>query len=223
MSRRMIVCYIFCIVFFSTAAIGQQDKPKAENLLPLEPLRYSFVFTEGEREGEKMQLALEKLKEGMWQLQLGNLFVAEIFHDRQGDLRLGQITSPQKNTIIKFQPAILLIPEPIPFDAEIGQQVQVKVIDMKTSEITQQAMVSHRLKSITRTKFYTPAGIYEGYQVQIEQQGSFGMAMLKVDFSGGFVPNYGLVHAYLSYNLNKPLFFGSTETYITELTEPLNE
>lgn len=169
------------------AAFGQQNKPKAENPLPLKPIQRAFLFTEGKREGEKLQLRLERIKKGnVWQLQLGDLIVAEIFSDQQGDLRLLQINDPKENTVITYEPAILLIPATIHPNVDVGQRVQATVIDLKTREISHQAMVSHRLKSIVQTYFYTPAGKYEGYQVQIEQEGSFGMTMLKADFYGGF-------------------------------------
>ena len=207
-----------------TAAIAQQPEMQVgATLMPLEPRQHQVVFTEGEREGERARLQLQQDQGNEWKLQLGDIADIVLFRDNNGDLLLRKIISYEEKNITTYSPPIIVIPANIRPGVDIGQQSQVKIVDMETNKTSHQAIISHNLRSISRRTFYTPAGIYKGYEVQFEQRGSFDMAIVEVDFTGGFVDGAGLVYAQLDYRVDKPMFFGGKHTYVLKLAKPITQ
>ncbi len=215
---------VFCLGCWSNAAGEPRDASSAEKLFPLKSRQRPFVFTEGKREGERMPLRLNRKKEGKrWRLQLGDLFAAVLFRDSNGDLRLKEITKLKEHMRISYHPAVSLISAVVRPDIVVSQQVETRVTDTRTGEVSYQTLMTHRMPPVSRATFKTPAGDYDGLLVQVEQEGTFGLATVTARFAGGFVPGAGLVHAQLDYIVDKPLFFGSAGMHIVELAEPFGD
>lgn len=217
---RIVLLCAFCLSCPPPAAGEPRNAPTAADLFPLTPRERAFQFTEGEREGERMPLRLTRREQKHeWELRLGDLIVAALFRDSNGDLRLKRITHRKSHTRISYRPAVTLIPATVRPDVAVEQQVETRVTDAQTGEASYQSAMTHRLFSVSRATFTTPAGKYDGFQAQVEQKGTFGPATVTARFAGGFLPGAGLVHIRLEYTVDKPLIFGSAGAHIVELAE----
>lgn len=216
--------FFIALLFFpaGATAVFAETMPSSTSLLPLESSQRAMVFTEGEYEGESMDMTLRQEEDpGVWLLKIGELLEAELLRNDDGDLVLRRIKSPEEQRVISYSPPVILLPASLRPEISIDQEVETTVVDTKTGETEYQTSVTHTLHAPSRTTFYTPGGSYSGYQVDISQQGSFGLSTLEASFSAGFVTEAGLIHANLTYTTDKPLFFGDRHSHIVELAEPL--
>jgi len=216
--------FFVALLFFPAhaAAASAEAMPSSTSLLPLENCRRSMVFTEGKYEGESMEMTLRQTEDpGVWLLKIGALLEAELLRNDGGDLVLRSITSPREQSVIDYSPPVILLPAALRPELSIDQKVKTTVIDTETGETEYRTSIAHTLHAPSRTTFYTPGGSYSGYQVDISQQGTFGLSTLEASFSAGFVTGSGLIHANLTYTTDKPLFFGDRHSHIVEIAKPL--
>ncbi len=217
---RIILIALLFLPAGATAVFAETTS--ATSLLPLESSQRTMVFTEGEHEGDSIDMSLRQTEDsGVWLLRIGELLEAELQRNDDGDLVLRRIESPKEQKVIGYSPPVIFLPASLGPETSIDQEVETTVVNRQTGETEYQTSVTHTLHAPTPTTFDTRGGSYSGYQVDISQQGTFDLSTLEAGFSAGFVKDSGLIYANLTYTADKPLFFGDGHSHTVEIAEPL--
>jgi hypothetical protein len=197
----------------------------AEQLWTLKQRTKEFKITEGPEEGKRVKMTLrsDKDNEKRWILCFGDLAVLHLERREAGDLWLHRIEIPLHDKRIDYKQPVTLIPAQIRPSLALIEKTEASVIDMKTGGVVHTGPLRHHLKEIYLSTFYTPAGTYKGFKIEIHEHLSLTFAELYLDFAVGFAPKHGIVYVYLNYTLDRMRFFGSTETHIAKLAEPLEK
>ncbi len=192
---------------------------EAEELFPLVPGESTFEVVDGDGEGRQVVLELSSADgEGRWELRFGDYNILHLVRLRDGSVLLTRLDVLTEGQTVLYEPPVVLLPHSIVPDRTWSASGRARILNRETQEVVQKGEYQHRVLPITRERFATPAGDYQGFLVAIEQTIDLeSPAVIRLWLDCGFMPGKGLVKRSMKFVVDKPLWFGSTTRRTAEL------
>lgn len=192
---------------------------EAGELFPLGPGKSTFEVVDGDGKGRQAVLELRAVDgAGRWEVRFGDYNILHLVELPDGSVLLTGLDVLTQGQIVRYEPPVVLLPNRIVPDRTWNASGGARVVDRETQEVVHQGEYQHRVMHITRERFATAAGDYEGFLVPIEQTIDLeAPAVIRLWLELGFVPGEGLVKRSMKFVIDKPLWFGSTTRRTAEL------
>ncbi|WP_290784998.1 hypothetical protein [Halomonas sp.] len=202
-----------------TSASTVQEIEAAE-LFPLAPGESMFEVVDGDGEGRRVVLELIAADgEGRWEVRFGDYNILHLSELPDGSVLLTGLDVLTQGQTVLYEPPVVLLPGRIVPDRTWSASGRATVVNRETQEVEHTGEYQHRVMPITRERYATPAGDYDGFLVPIEQTIDLeAQAVIRLWLDLGFFPGKGLVKRSMKFVVDKPLWFGSTTRRTAELT-----
>ena len=205
---RLIV--VFFSVLFATLTLATPSPPSAPmrvtmaQLIPLTGSQKEFKIIEGKDQGRLVPLTFQSdpSDERKWQLRFGDY--GRIFlRSSSGALIMDRLELFKSNSYIVYEPALRVLPSEIE-SAGVVRRTGYKMFSIESGKLKRAGPVTHSVKRITRSQFTTPAGLLDGYQIEIEHQMDMEYySQLFLTVSLGCSLDDGLIYGSAQYRLKK--------------------
>ncbi len=192
---------------------------EAAELFPLVPHESTFVVVDGDGEGRQVPLELRAAEgEGRWEVRFGDYNILHLSELRDGSVLLTGLDVLTEGQSVLYEPPVVVLPNRIVPDRTWSASGRATVVNRETREVEHTGEYQHRVMPITRERYSTPAGEYEGFLVPIEQTIDLeAPAVIRLWLDLGFFPGKGLVKRSMKFVVDKPMWFGSTTRRTAEL------
>lgn len=192
---------------------------EAGELFPLVPGESTFEVVDGDGEGRQVVLELSVADgEGRWEVRFGDYNIFHLSELRDGSVLLTGLDVLTQGQTVRYEPPVVLLPNRIVPDRTWSASGRATVVNRETQEVVYTGEYQHRVMPITRERYATPAGDFEGFLVPLEQTIDLeAQAVIRLWLDLGFVPGKGLVKRSMKFVVDKPMFFGSTTRRTAEL------
>ncbi|MDR9438938.1 MAG: hypothetical protein RI841_05490 [Halomonas sp.] len=203
----------------SVPPVSTVPEVEAGELFPLVPGESTFEVVDGDGEGRQVVLEQRSVDgEGRWEVRFGDYNILHLSVLRDGSVLLTGLDVLTKGQTVLYEPPVVLLPNRIVPDRTWSASGGATVVNRETREIVYTGEYQHRVMPITRERYATPAGDYEGFLVPIEQTIDLeAQAVIRLWLDLGFFPGKGLVKRSMKFVVDKPLWFGSTTRRTAEL------
>ncbi|MDR5893492.1 hypothetical protein QC820_11785 [Halomonas mongoliensis] len=193
---------------------------EAEELFPLVPSESTFEVVDGDGEGRQVVMEMSSADgEGRWEVRFGDYNILHLSKLRDGSVLLTGLDVLTHGQTVQYEPPVVLLPHRIVPDRSWSASGRATVVNIETREVEHTGEYQHRVMPITRERYVTPAGDYEGFLVPLEQTIDLeAQAVIRLSLDLGFFPGKGLVKRSMKFVVDKPLFFGSTTRRTAKLT-----
>ncbi len=222
--RAMLIGVGLCTAGATLAETSAPPAPtvqevEAGDLFPLVAGEHTFEVVDGDGEGREVVLELSSADgEGRWELRFGDYNILHLVELQDGSVRLTGLDVLTQGQNVLYEPPVVLFPDRIVPDQTWSASGRATVVDRETQEVVHNGEYQHRVLPITRERFATPSGDYEGFLVPIEQTVDLeAPAVIRLWLDLGFFPGKGLVKRSMKFVVDKPLWFGSTTRRTAEL------
>ncbi len=156
--------------------------------------------------------------EGGWELRFGDCNILHLLELGDGSVLLTGLGVLTQGQTVLYEPPVVLLPNTIVPNRTWSASGRATVVNRETQEVIHKGEYRHRVVPITRARFSTPAGDYEGFLVPIEQTVDLeAPAVIRLWLDLGFFPGKGLVKRSMKFVVDKPMWFGSTTQRTAEL------
>ncbi|MBN1240633.1 MAG: hypothetical protein JXB36_19170 [Gammaproteobacteria bacterium] len=223
-AQALLIGVGFCAVaspFAQTPAppISTVHEIEAEKLFPLVPATSTFEVVDGDGEGRQVELELSSADgKGSWELRFGDYNILHLLEPGDGSVLLTRLDVLTEGEAVLYEAPVVLLPDRIVPNRTWSASGRATIVDIETQEVVHRGEYQHRVLPITRERFVTPAGDYEGFLVPIEQTIDLeSPAVIRLWLDTGFFPGKGLVKRSMKFVVDKPLWFGSTTRRTAEL------
>lgn len=204
---------------------GKDQVMHPEHLFPLNQRKRTFRFTDGEKLDERLQLSLHRApdeKPGQWVLEFSDLSTIYLSVDA-GRVMIKRLDLLPEGRAVEYDPPVRMLPAEIRPDVRIEEVSKAKIYDLETGELERKGTVRHEVQFASRSSFTTDVGVFEGYRIPIEQEINVPWASVRLELTGGYVPEVGLVYRRVDYTQSTLGFFGETIRQTAVLAEELSE
>ncbi|WP_168017133.1 hypothetical protein [Halomonas salinarum] len=193
---------------------------EAAELFPLVPYESTFEVVDGDGEGRQVRLELSSADgEGRWEVRFGGYNILHLSELRDGSVLLTGLDVLTQGQTVLYEPPVVLLPNRIVPNRTWSASGKATVANIETREVEHRGEYQHRVMPITRERYVTPAGDYEGFLVPFEQTIDLeAQAAIRLSLDLGFFPGKGLVKRSMKFVVDKPLWFGSTTRRTAVLT-----
>lgn len=213
-ARALLIGISLCtggVLLAETPSLSTVRQIEAEELFPLVPGESRFEVVDGDGKGRQVVLELSSAEgEGRWEIRFGDYNIIRLLERPDGSVLLTGLDLLTKGQTVLYEPPVVLLPSRIVPDRTWSASGRATVIDGET-QVTHEGEYQHRILPITRERYATPAGDYEGFLVPIEQTIDLeAPAVIRLWLDLGLFPGEGLVKRSTKLVIDKPLWFGST-------------
>jgi len=222
--RRIAGLVLALAVCLSTPALaGIALAPQAGSLSQLIPLTTwdkQFKITEGKDRGRVVALTLrrDQDKNGSWYLTFGDYAGVVLSNSGRG-LMVDRLDLFKSHSQIVYEnPLPILTPEIIDGRAR-RLQVGFKMFDAETGRLKRSGRVTHWVKRVSPSRFDTPAGVIDGYFLEIDHRMDMPYAQLQMALGLGCRLDEGPVFGSGLYTLTKLGIFTESKTAAAALTK----
>jgi hypothetical protein len=203
--------FIFAVtLFLSTAPLAgiaaQLPQPlhvTASNLIPLTSSRKEFKIIDGKDQGRLVPLSFQadSTDEKRWKLSFGDYGRISL-RTRLGALIMDRLDLFKSNSFIVYEPELHVLPEEIA--GAVVRQTGYKMFSAETGNLKRTGRVTHSVKRISRSQFSTPAGLIDGYYIEMEHKMDMEYhSQLLLTVGLGCRLDDGLVYGSAHYKLRK--------------------
>jgi hypothetical protein len=221
--RRSLFAIAFLGALFPLSGIApSQRQISYTQFLPLATWQKQFQIIEGKDRGRVVPFVFERdAADGkIWSLTFGDYARAMLRRDADGGLILDRLDLIKAKDYIVYDPPLPLFPS----EGGAGpalRETNYKMYSAETGRLKRSGRATHEIKRVLPWKFSTPAGIIDGYYVEIEH----GMDMeyhshLQMTLGLGCRLDEGPIYGSSHYNLKKLGVFTETKTAVAALAKP---
>lgn len=223
-ARTLLIGVSLCtagVLVAETAALPDSTVADVEagQLFPLIPGESTFEVVDGDGEGRQVVLELRPADgENRWEVQFGDYNILHLLEHRDGSVLITGFDVLTEGQTVLYEPPVVLLPNRIVPDLTLSASGRAMIVNRETQELMHKGEYQHRVLPITRERYVTPAGDYEGFLVPIEQTIDLeSPVVIRLWLDLGFFPGKGLVKRSMKFVVDKPLWFGSTTRRTSEL------
>lgn len=183
-------------------------------LIPFANWQKQFKITDGKDRGKLVPLILRNgagPQEG-WQLNFGDYAGVWLRNDTMGALMLERLELFKSRSFIVYEPALPILARDIRSGIAIARHASFKMYDRDTGKLKRTGRATHLVKRVSRSQFETPAGLIDGYYIEIEHRMDMQFAQLYMSLGLGCRLDEGPVYGSGRYTLRKLGIFSETKT-----------
>jgi hypothetical protein len=204
----IVVQFFLCVstpaLVNSEALRARQDVSLAE-LIPLSSWEKQFAITEGKDRGKTVPLTLERdpLIAGRWNLSFGDYAGIVMQHDADHGLVMQRLNLFKSRSYIVYEPALPILTVRVARANSVPREANFKMFDRETDKLKRAGRVTHLVKRVSPWRFDTPAGLIDGYYIDIHHRMDMPYAQLEFSLGIGCRVDDGPIFGSGQYTLTK--------------------
>ncbi len=206
---RISVFFLGLLIATATfAGITPQSLPEhitAAELIPLTSSQKEFKIIDGKDQGRLVPLTVQADPgdEKRWRLSFGDYGRISL-HSSAGALIMDRLDLLNSKSYVVYEPALRVLPAEVNAAGTVVRQTGYKMYSAETGKLKRAGRVTHAVKRIARSQFSTPAGLIDGYHVEIEHKMDMEYhSQLLLTVGLGCRLDDGLVYGSAHYKLRK--------------------
>jgi hypothetical protein len=190
-------------------------------LIPLATWQKQFKITEGKDRGKLVPLSFrhEPGHDQRFKLLFGDYAGVLMRSDSGGGLIMERLDLLKSRSYIVYDPVLPILPREFTAAVSPRRQAGFKMYDLPTGRLKRAGRVTHRVKQISYSQFDTPAGLVDGYTIEIEHAMEMPFAQLDLTLRLGCRLDEGPVYGSGQYTLKKLGLFSETKTATAALAK----
>lgn len=223
--RRFVGAIVFLIAYAALSAPGlpgplsaPKDVRLAE-LLPLSTWNKQFKITDGKDRGRTVPLTFHRDPDGRWNLVFGDYARIRMQNDVRHGLAMERLDLLKSRSYIVYEPALPILTSEITSGGAVRREASFKMFDIATGKLKRTGRVTHMVKQASPSSFDTPAGIIDGYYIEIDHRMDMHYAQLDMMLGLGCRLDDGPVFGTGQYTLTKLGIFTETKTAAAALSK----
>jgi hypothetical protein len=216
------------IAYVSTPALAGTSIPvprhkeiNLEHLIPLSTWDKQFKITDGKDRGKTVPLTFHRdlAREGRWNLVFGDYAGIRIQSTAEEGLAMERLDLLKSRTYIVYEPALPILTTDITSGGALRREANFKMFDLVTGKLKRTGRVTHLVKQVSPSRFDTPAGLIDGYYIEIDHRMDMPYAQLHMALGLGCRLDDGPVFGSGHYTLTKLGIFTETKTAAAALSK----
>jgi hypothetical protein len=174
-------------------------------LIPLANSERQFKIIDGKDRGRLVPLIFQADPgdEKSWNLSFGDYGRISL-RSVSGALVMDRLDLFKSKSYIVYEPALRVLPANVESAGPLVRRTGYKMFSVETGKLKRSGLVTHSVKRISQSQFSTPAGLLDGYQIEIEHRMDmeyYSQLLLTVDL--GCSLDDGLIYGSAQYKLRK--------------------
>jgi hypothetical protein len=198
----------------SAESMGQAASASGRELIPLAGWQKQFKITEGKDRGKIVPLMSQpELGNGnRWRLVFGDYASVVVHRNAKGTLMIERLDLFQSRNYVVYEPALAVLPNDVNSVDFSSLQTGYKMYSRETGKLKRSGRVTHSVKQISRSRFDTPAGLIDGYYVELDHLMDMEYkSQLRLSLGLGFRLDEGPVYGSGRYTVKKLGLFNETK------------
>ena len=223
---RFVLAFAICVSPLALASVVRPLPPQSEvtikKLIPLASWQKQFKITEGKDRGKVVPLTSQPdlADDKRWKLIFGNYAGILLVRDSTGALMMERLDLFNSRSYIVYEPALPVLPSDITSSGFIRRQTGYKMYSLETGKLRRTGRVTHLVKRISDSQFNTPAGVIDGYYIEIDHRMDMEYySQLHLTLGLGCRLDEGPVYGAGQYRLLKLGLFSEKKTAAAALTK----
>lgn len=210
----LILTFVLCVTVFGPAtwAFAPPYEVTVRQLIPLANWQKQFKITDGRDQGKLVPLTFQNGTREGWRLDFGDYAGVHLRNDTSGTLMMERLDLFKSRSFIIYEPALPILTRDIASGVAILRQANFRMYDRDTGKLKRTGHASHLVKRVSRSQFETPAGLIDGYYIEIEHRMDMQFAQLHMSLGLGCRLDEGPVYGSGRYTLRKLGLFTETKT-----------
>ena len=177
----------------------------ASELIPLTSSQKEFKIIDGKDQGRLVPVTFQSdpTDEKRWKLSFGDYGRISL-RSSSGGLIMDRLDLFNSKSYVIYEPALRVLSAEIDSAGAVARQTGYKMYSVETGKLKRAGRVTHLVKRISRSQFRTPAGLIDGYHVEIEHKMDMeyhSQLLLTIGLGGRL--DEGLVYGSAHYKLRK--------------------
>jgi hypothetical protein len=142
-----------------------------KELIPLVSWQKQFKITEGTDRGKVVLISQPDLAdEKRWRLVFGDYAGILLVKNPSGALMMERLDLYKSRSYIVYEPALPVLQGDVSSSGSIRLQTRYKMYSRETGKLKRAGGVTHFVKQISHSQFDTPAGLIDGYYIEIDHR-----------------------------------------------------
>ncbi|MGH7794383.1 MAG: hypothetical protein ACREQ2_05745 [Candidatus Binatia bacterium] len=157
-------------------------------------------------------------RKGRWYLAFGD-YAGIVMRNNSGrGLVMERLNLFNSRSYIVYEPALPILATDVTSGGAIRRQANFKMFDVETGKLKRSGRVTHLVKRVSPSRFDTPAGLIDGYYIEIDHRMDMRYTQLQMTLGLGCRLDDGPVFGSGQYTLTKLGIFRETKTAAAALT-----
>ena len=194
-----------------------------KELIPLVGWQKQFRITEGKDRGKVVPLISQPdpADEKRWWLVFGDYAGLFLVKNPSGTLTMERLDLFKSRSYIVYEPALPVVPGDENLSGSIRlAETRYKMYSRETGKLKRAGRVTHLVKQISHSQFDTPAGLIDGYYIEIDHRMDMEYnSTLHLTLGVGCRLDEGPVYGSGQYKLKKLGLFTETKTATAGVTK----
>ena len=211
----LVICFLLTLVSAKVAwSLPMPDEATVRELIPFASWQKQFKITEGKDRGRVVSLISrpDLSNEKRWKLIFGDYAAIHVVRGSDGALVMERLDLIKNNSYIVYEPALPIMPANINSSDLMRSETGYKMYNLETGKFKRGGGVTHLLKPTTQLQFDTPAGLLDGYYVEIDHLMDMEYrSQLHLTMGLGYRLNEGPVYASGHYTVTRLGVFTTTK------------
>jgi hypothetical protein len=222
--------FVILAVCFSALALANVGRPvtsanqvTARELIPIASWKKQFKITEGKDRGKVVPLTSQPdfKDDQRSRLVFGNYAAVVLKSHPGGALMMERLDLLNARSFVVYEPALLVLPSDIGSAGPMWRQTGYKMYNLDTGKLKRAGRVSHQVKRISSTQFDTPAGVMDGFYIEIDHRMDMEYySQLHLTLGLGFRLADGPIYGSGQYTVKKLGIFSETRAAAAALAKP---
>lgn len=210
----LVICFLLTLASATVAwSFPMLKEATVRELIPLASWQKQFKITEGKDRGRVVSLISQPhlSNEKRWKLIFGDYAAIHVVRGSDGALMMERLDLVKNDSYILYEPALPIMPANIN-SSVMRSETGYKMYNLETGKLKRGGRVTHLLKPPSFSQFDTPAGLFEGYYVEIDHLMDMEYrSQLHLTMGLGYRLNEGPVYASGHYTVTKLGVFTATK------------
>ena len=207
-ARLIVLLFAILVTTSSLAGLAPPTPLRqvtAADLIPLASSQKEFKIIVGKDQGRLVPLTFQAdTTDGKtWKLSFGDYGRISL-RSISGALVMDRLELFNSKSYVVYEPALRVLPAEIESAGAVMRETGYKMYSTETGKLKRAGRVTHLVKRISRSQFSTPAGLLDGYHIEIEHKMDmeyYSQLLLTVGL--GCRLDEGLVYGSAQYRLKK--------------------
>jgi hypothetical protein len=218
---NLIVCVCAPALANVDTPLRSQEEMRLSDLIPLATWHRQFEITEGKDRGKVVPLTLDRdsIAEGRWNLRFGDYARIRLHNDGSRGLVMERLDLIKSRSYIIYEPALPILAPDMTRDGAVRRQANFKMLDLGTGKLKRMGRVTHVVREVSPGRFDTPAGLINGFFIEIDHRMDMQYAQLQLTLGLGCRLDDGPVFGSGQYTLTKLGIFQERKSAAAALTQ----
>ena len=205
-----LIAFVFALLAATTTLAGitsplpPPHPVTTTELIPFTSSQKEFKIIDGKDQGRLVPVTFQadSTDEKRWKLSFGDY--GRIFlRSTSGALIMERLDLYKSKSYVLYEPVLRVLPAEIE-SSTVLRQTGYKMYSVETGKLNRAGRVTHLVKRISPSQFSTPAGLIDGYHIEIEHKMDMEYnSQLLLTVGLGCRPDEGLVYGSAHYKLSK--------------------